>query len=136
MAVSAAVDLAVIAALGAPPLAVLGFHLLHAGFGLAQHANARIPARADRVLRRLVATPDFHRVHHSAELPETDRNFAALLTLWDAAFGTWLDQPARGSVGMRVGLDEVDPAAAASLGQALLHPLRSTRPAASAAEAA
>src|SRR4051812_4108821 len=39
-------------------------------------------------LEWVVATPAFHRVHHSADPAEYDRNFAGTFPFWDALFGT------------------------------------------------
>jgi len=40
-------------------------------------------------LRSVVATPVFHRWHHSREREAWDKNFAGLLPLWDILFGTY-----------------------------------------------
>jgi sterol desaturase/sphingolipid hydroxylase (fatty acid hydroxylase superfamily) len=40
-------------------------------------------------LRAVVATPVFHRWHHSREPEAWDKNFAGLLPLWDRLFGTY-----------------------------------------------
>jgi sterol desaturase/sphingolipid hydroxylase (fatty acid hydroxylase superfamily) len=40
-------------------------------------------------LRAVVATPVFHRWHHSRERAAWDKNFAGLLPLWDVIFGTY-----------------------------------------------
>ncbi|MFN2576733.1 MAG: sterol desaturase family protein [Pyrinomonadaceae bacterium] len=39
-------------------------------------------------LRYLLVTPQSHRVHHSIETRHGDRNFGAILSIWDFAFGT------------------------------------------------
>lgn len=52
------------------------------------HANIHLPPPFERGLSRLIVTPDFHRVHHSKYAPETDSNFASLLSIWDRLFGT------------------------------------------------
>lgn len=46
------------------------------------HANITI-GKADRWLRCLVVTPDMHKVHHSRWQPETDSNYAVVLSVWD-----------------------------------------------------
>ncbi|APZ96436.1 sterol desaturase family protein [Fuerstiella marisgermanici] len=46
------------------------------------HANISI-GRADHVLRWLVVTPDMHKIHHSRWQPETDSNYAVVLSIWD-----------------------------------------------------
>ena len=40
-------------------------------------------------LRSVIATPVFHRWHHSREREAWDKNFAGLLPLWDVLFGTY-----------------------------------------------
>jgi len=40
-------------------------------------------------LRYTIATPVFHRWHHSREREAWDKNFAGLLPLWDILFGTF-----------------------------------------------
>jgi len=56
---------------------------------LFHHSNIRLPARADRWLRWLIVTPRMHWVHHSREQPETDSNYASVLSIWDRCFGTF-----------------------------------------------
>jgi sterol desaturase/sphingolipid hydroxylase (fatty acid hydroxylase superfamily) len=56
---------------------------------LFHHANVRLPPRADRLLRLVVVTPGMHWVHHSPLQPETDSNFASVLSVWDRLFGTY-----------------------------------------------
>ena len=40
-------------------------------------------------LRSVIATPVFHRWHHSKDRAAWDKNFAGLLPLWDIVFGTY-----------------------------------------------
>ena len=40
-------------------------------------------------LRAVVASPRFHRWHHTDEANARDKNFAGLLPLWDILFGTY-----------------------------------------------
>lgn len=60
-----AIKLAVVAALGAPAVAVLVFEVLLNATALFNRANIRLTAGLDRVLRLTMVTPDMHRVHHS-----------------------------------------------------------------------
>ena len=62
---SMGIKFGVIAALGAPALAVLIFEVLLNATSMFNHSNVRMPRRLDRVLRWIVVTPDMHRVHHS-----------------------------------------------------------------------
>jgi sterol desaturase/sphingolipid hydroxylase (fatty acid hydroxylase superfamily) len=49
------------------------------------HANLKIDLG---VLGYLLASPQFHRVHHSLEPEHRDRNFGVVLSVWDRLFGT------------------------------------------------
>jgi sterol desaturase/sphingolipid hydroxylase (fatty acid hydroxylase superfamily) len=51
------------------------------------HADISI-GRWDRWLRLLIVTPYMHKVHHSDWRPETDSNFATVLSVWDRLAGT------------------------------------------------
>jgi len=56
---------------------------------LIHHSNIAIPEGLDKLLRRVIVTPNMHRVHHSIKREETDSNFSSVLTLWDKIFGTY-----------------------------------------------
>jgi sterol desaturase/sphingolipid hydroxylase (fatty acid hydroxylase superfamily) len=94
----------VVVALGAPPLAVLLFEALLNGMSMFNHGNIYIPLRADAVLRRLIVTPDVHRVHHSVRPGETNSNYGFNLMWWDRLFGSYRPQPAAGHDRMTIGL--------------------------------
>ena len=103
--ITAALTLGAIAALGIPPLAVLAYQLLSLASSLLSHANIHIPARVERVLRRVLVTPDVHRIHHSASGDETHGNLGNVFSWWDRLFGTYIAQPAAGHAAMTFGLD-------------------------------
>jgi len=52
------------------------------------HANARLRCRW---LGFVFVTPVFHHWHHAAEEAGHDRNFGAILSVWDRIFGTAVD---------------------------------------------
>jgi len=51
------------------------------------HMNARISFGP---LSWVMTSPAAHRIHHSIEHRDRDRNFAALFPVWDVVFGTYL----------------------------------------------
>ena len=104
MLLSMAIKLAVIAALGAPPEAVLAFEVVLNAAAMFNHGNIALPAGLDRVLRWFIVTPDMHRVHHSSVPEETHSNFGFNLPWWDRWFGTYVAQPRAGHAGMELGL--------------------------------
>jgi sterol desaturase/sphingolipid hydroxylase (fatty acid hydroxylase superfamily) len=98
------VKLAVIVVLGPPAVAVMIFEVLLNATAMFNHANVRLPAAADRLLRLLVVTPDMHRVHHSIEEHETNSNFGFNLSVWDRLFRTYKAQPDAGHERMTIGI--------------------------------
>jgi sterol desaturase/sphingolipid hydroxylase (fatty acid hydroxylase superfamily) len=98
----------VVALLGAPVLAVILAELLATTNVLIEHSNVRLPQRLDRVLRRLVVTPDMHRVHHSRAEGDTNHNLATVFSFWDRLFGTYREYPASATADLVIGLPEFD----------------------------
>ena len=98
------IKFATIMVLGPPLVAVILFEVILSGMALFNHGNVRLPPTFDRELRRLVVTPDMHRVHHSVEDDEANSNFGFNLSWWDRLFGTYRDQPRGGHLGMTIGI--------------------------------
>ncbi len=102
--VSMLIKWCVISLLGPALLAALIFEVLLNGMAVFNHANVCLPAGIDRWIRKLLVTPDMHRVHHSILLPETNSNYGFNLSTWDRIFGTYIGQPAKGHDGMSIGI--------------------------------
>ena len=90
------VKLGVVAALGASAVGVLTFEVLLNATSLFNHGNISLPVHIDRWLRRLVVTPDMHRVQHPIVVQETNSNFGFNLLWWDRLLGTYRTRPAAG----------------------------------------
>lgn len=103
---SMAIKLGVVAALGAPAVAVLIFEVLLNASSMFNHGNVRLPQPLDRLLRRVLVTPDMHRVHHSILPRETNSNFGFTLAWWDRLFGTYRAEPQAGHESMTIGIDQ------------------------------
>src|SRR5437868_6554612 len=89
-----------------PALAVMALGLADAAVNFFAHANAALPGWMETLLRRLVITPDMHRIHHSEDIADRNRNFGIVFPWWDRLFGTYLPEPAAGQAGMAVGLKD------------------------------
>jgi len=101
---SLGIKFSVIALIGASPVAVLLFEVILNAMAMFNHANVRLPLGLDKILRILVVTPDFHRVHHSIIVQETNSNYGFNLSIWDRLFGTYIAQPEKGHDDMTIGL--------------------------------
>ena len=110
--------------LGAAALAVLIFEVLLNATAMWTHSNIRLPLGLDRVVRRLIVTPDMHRTHHSIIPRETHSNFGFNLACWDRLFGTYRAQPQAGHDGMTLGLPRFRDPRELALHRLLLQPFR------------
>lgn len=71
---------------GLAPIALAGITPLLTLLAIALHANVDWDWGP---LRSIVASPRFHRWHHTSEAEGGNRNFAGLLPLWDILFGSY-----------------------------------------------
>jgi sterol desaturase/sphingolipid hydroxylase (fatty acid hydroxylase superfamily) len=72
-------------------------------FTMLHHSN--ISFRGEQLLGRFIITPYLHRVHHSTRRNEHDRNYGAVLSIWDRLFGTLTElKPA--AIGLNGGLPQ------------------------------
>ncbi|MBY5931415.1 sterol desaturase family protein [Tateyamaria omphalii] len=94
--------------LGPSALAVILFEIILNGTAMFNHANIRLPLWLDAIVRRVMVTPDMHRVHHSVHRHEHDSNYGFSLSIWDRMFGTYIAQPEAGHDDMQVGLEWQD----------------------------
>ncbi len=102
---STLLKLAAVFLLGPPVLAVIAFEIILNGLALFNHANVQLPIPLDAALRRIIVTPDMHRVHHSTDMREANTNFGFNLSVWDRLFTTYKAQPDLGHLGMKIGLN-------------------------------
>jgi len=113
---------ALVLLLGAHPAAVIAFEVILNAASEFNHANVRLPAALEQILRKVVITPDLHRIHHSMVVAETNSNFGFSVPFWDRLCGTYRDQPGQPQTTMLLGLqDDRDPRAL-GLGRLLLLP--------------
>lgn len=110
--------------LGPSVAAVVAFEVLLNACAMFNHANLRLPAGLDRVLRVILVTPDMHRVHHSIHQREHDTNYGFSLSLWDRLLGTYTVSPSGGHEGMQIGLPDYRDEAPTRIGWCLALPFR------------
>jgi sterol desaturase/sphingolipid hydroxylase (fatty acid hydroxylase superfamily) len=112
---------------GISPVTLMLYEVFDAGMNVFTHANIRLPRRLERALRRVIVTPDMHRIHHSSYQPETDSNYGATLSIWDHLFGTFRVKPNKALSSMELGLKEVQDRRALSFTWLLLLPFKPVR---------
>jgi len=117
----------VVLLLGAPVEAVLVYQVLTTIHNPIRHGNIALPLWLDAVLRRMIVTPDWHRVHHSALERETNSNYGVFFTCWDRWLRTFRAQPERGHETMHLGLEYFRDPSENRLLAMLTQPLRQSR---------
>jgi sterol desaturase/sphingolipid hydroxylase (fatty acid hydroxylase superfamily) len=95
IALSLVVKAIAIMAFGFSPLAIVIFEVMLNFSAMFNHANFSLPESVERVLKRVLVTPDMHRVHHSVLQKETDSNYGFCLSIWDYVFRTYTKQSVR-----------------------------------------
>lgn len=124
--ISTLIKCAAVAAIGASAGAVLVFEVLLNATALFNHANASVPAWAQRWIRWLVITPDMHRIHHSVLSDESSSNFGFNLPWWDRLFGTYRGRPRLGHDAMTIGVDAFRTTEDLRLDHLLVQPFQNT----------
>lgn len=112
--------------LGPSASAVILFEIILNGSAMFNHSNISLSKKLDNRLRKIIVTPDSHRVHHSVIQQETDSNYGFFLSIWDKLFGTYNPQPKDTHDGMIIGLDEYQTAAPSTLKWCLTVPWQKT----------
>lgn len=113
---------AVVALLGLPTEGVVLAGLVAVAHNVFSHANARLPSGVERALRRVIITPDVHRLHHHDRRDDANSNYGIVFPLWDRLAGFWREPTA--SERETFGVSELPGAGRAGLVGALLMPLR------------
>ena len=108
IALSMLLKIGAVYVLGPAVVAVVVFEIMLNGLAMFSHSNLNIPIWLDRILRRVIVTPDMHRVHHAVNRSEHDSNYGFALSIWDRIFGTYLAQPKGGHTDMKIGLQWQD----------------------------
>lgn len=111
-----------VALLGASMLAVVLFEVVLNASAMFNHSNLALSRSLDTHLRKLIVTPDMHRIHHSVIVAESNRNFGFFLSIWDQLFGTHQREPADSHAHMTLGLAGLQNQRPSQLGYSLRMP--------------
>lgn len=103
--ISILVRLLFITALGLSVKTVVIFEILLNSTAMFNHSNFALPAPIDSVVRRILVTPDMHRVHHSVIKTESNSNYGFCLPWWDFLFRTYCRETANPD-GLEIGLSQ------------------------------
>ncbi len=122
--ISMLVKIGAVFMLGVSPIAIVMFEIILNASAMFNHSNAKLALRIDAWLRKLIVTPDMHRVHHSVISRETHSNFGFFLSVWDRMFGTYRAQPELGHDHVVIGLSDIRDEQEQRLDKMLTQPFR------------
>ena len=94
--------------IGPAAWAMIAFEVILNGTAMFNHANIALPAWLDALIRKVLVTPDMHRIHHSTKRSEHDSNYGFSLSIWDKLFRTYIATPEGGEEAMTIGLEWQD----------------------------
>ena len=90
--ISAGLRLLLIPLLGLPLSALVVYDGVVLAATQFHHANVSLADAADSGLRRVIVSPNMHKLHHSRIQSETDSNYATVFSGWDRLFGTYRER--------------------------------------------
>lgn len=101
---------------------LLIFEVILNASAMFNHANIQLPTKLEFLVRKLIVTPDMHRVHHSPNRSETDSNFGFFLSVWDRLFSSYKEKDRALQAEMKIGLREYQGKKLSNLAYLLLIP--------------
>jgi len=75
--------------LGITPHILFVYELIFTVSLVFHHSNWALPFKIDSFLTHFIVTPNYHRIHHSQNVKETNSNYGSLLSLWDKIFNSF-----------------------------------------------
>ena len=90
LALAARQRLPVVVLLGPDIRVLLAYQVVAVLVVALSHANVSFGPRINQLLKWVVVTPDFHRVHHSAEQRYTNSHYGTVSPVFDHLLGTAL----------------------------------------------
>jgi len=109
---------------GIPLEAILAFDILLNAAAMFNHTNARLPAKTESWVQRILVTPDLHRIHHSRVDREANSNFGFFLSIWDEFFNTKRVRALEGDEHLKVGMPDTKTYQPASFKDVLVMPFK------------
>ncbi len=113
--------------LGPAAFAIILYEILLNAMALFTHSNIYLNSKVDKYLRKIIVTPDMHRIHHSVEQSETDSNYGNIFSFWDKLFKTYHAVPRAGYNDLVIGLQEFRDKSNSQLVQLLKTPFINNR---------
>jgi len=102
--ISSLIKVGLILLTGPPAVAVILAEVILNATSMFNHSNIKLPDWLEPRLRKVIVTPDMHRIHHSVERSEHDKNFGFNLSCWDRIFSSYLDRAEKEQTEIDIGI--------------------------------
>lgn len=122
--ISLPVTAPLVIALGVSVEAAAAYRLFAVAATILSHSNVKLPESAEKYLRYLILTPDYHRLHHCSDPAFTNSNYGSLVPWYDYLFGTARCRPFAEQASMELGLEYLRQPRDTRIDQLLVGPLR------------
>jgi sterol desaturase/sphingolipid hydroxylase (fatty acid hydroxylase superfamily) len=80
--------LALTTLLSATTIELIIFEIVFQISNMLQHSNFTLPKKLDQILAKFIITPSQHRLHHSQNEAQQNKNFSTIFNIWDKLFRT------------------------------------------------
>lgn len=75
--------------LGAPMWLVMLYQSMSIVLSQFNHSNVVVPNWIDKIVDKVIVTPNMHHVHHHYRMPYSDTNYGNIFSFWDRIFSTF-----------------------------------------------
>jgi sterol desaturase/sphingolipid hydroxylase (fatty acid hydroxylase superfamily) len=86
------------------------------------HFKVLLPEKWNKIVSYLIVTPNFHRVHHSLNIKESNSNFGIVFPYWDKIFGTYVSKTYTQMKTIKFGIEELKTPKSYSIKELLINP--------------
>lgn len=104
---------------------VLVFEILLSSSAIFNHSNFYLGEKFDLLLRKVIVTPDFHRIHHSVIRKERNSNYGFFLSVWDYLFSSYEAREFDYQDSLKIGMEDYHEEKKQTLWQLLIQPFKS-----------
>ena len=94
--------------IGPPAIAVLIFEIILNTTSMFNHSNILLKNKIDNFLKKIIITPNMHRIHHSVRINEQNSNFGFSLSCWDYIFKTYKTMNSNELNNINIGIKEIN----------------------------
>jgi len=89
-----------------PVKGMVTYGIIFSIYTIFEHTKILIPDKINQLLSYLFITPNLHRIHHSIDYKESNRNFGIVFSLWDRLFTTFTEKTNKSLTTISFGIEQ------------------------------